>query len=163
LEQHVAASLARRDPTGRLAEMLAEADIALSTEALAVRVGIASLAAARIVMATIGEPLLALFGAAMAPVMAYAWVLRKRALNQERLAQQLPDALTTVSNSLLAGASLPHAIEQTASETQRPVSTMLWRAVDAYRVGRSFDEILTEMGARVGLRMLDVVVAAMQI
>jgi Flp pilus assembly protein TadB len=163
LERQIAKSVAHRDAQGKMQRLLHEADINLAVGQFAVRVAAIGVIVGVGTAVGSGELLVGGLATVAVPVLAYAWLLRRRGSIQERVGVQLPDALMTIANSLLAGGSLPQGFEQAALESPRPVCALLQRAVDGYRVGRSFEAVLTDLKNEVGLPMLDVAVAAMLI
>lgn len=74
-----------------------------------------------------------------------------RAVRDRRLAraeQQLPEALEFISRALVAGHSLPMALELLGEEVEPPLSTEVCKTVDEYNLGLSMERALENLSAR---------------
>ncbi|MBC8254860.1 MAG: type II secretion system F family protein, partial [Ardenticatenia bacterium] len=67
----------------------------------------------------------------------------------QRLAEQFPEALTIVSNALIAGSGVLQAFERAARELSPPISPELERVVQDVRVGLDLEEALQSLQQRV--------------
>ena len=88
---------------------------------------------------------------------------RLRARRIDRIMEQLPDSLVSLSASLKAGSSLVQGLEVTVREEAPPVSQELGLLLKELRVGVSFAEALDNMGRRVATQDMDLVIAGMKI
>lgn len=82
---------------------------------------------------------------------------------QKKLNDQLPEALTMLSNSLKAGFGLMQSLDLVSRELAHPMSTELRRVIQDVSVGMPRDEALQNMASRCGSADLDIVVTAMLI
>lgn len=88
------------------------------------------------------------------------YVNRRRKQRVERLNQQLPEALTIISNALKAGFGLLQALNNAADNLPHPLSTELSRTIHEMNVGSSAEEALLGLSDRAGSYDLDIVVTA---
>ncbi len=88
---------------------------------------------------------------------------RMRAKRMQRFEQQLPDALTMVSGSMRAGASLSVALESLVNEQPPPVSQEFELFLREQRLGADFDDSLTHMEARIPLPDFRMLITALRI
>lgn len=97
-------------------------------------------------------PWLPLAGAALCSLAAGAapvlYLRRKREKRFRRVEEQLPEALDFLSRAMLAGHSLPMAMEMLAEEAGPPLSIPLRKTVDEYNLGTSMDEALQKLAVR---------------
>ena len=77
-----------------------------------------------------------------------------------KLNQQLPEALTMVSNSLKAGFGLLQALSTTAEQMSHPISTELSRTIHEMNIGSSAEVALLSLSDRNNSYDLDIVVTA---
>lgn len=79
-------------------------------------------------------------------------VLHVRRLRSKRLRKvedQLPEALEFLARALVAGHSLPMALELLGEEAETPISTEVRKTVDEYNLGLSMEKSLSNMADRV--------------
>jgi len=88
---------------------------------------------------------------------------RMHAKRLSRFEQQLPDALTMVSGSMRAGASLSVALESLVAEQPPPVSQEFELFLREQRLGADFDDSLTHMETRVPLPDFRMLITALRI
>ncbi len=88
---------------------------------------------------------------------------RMRSKRLQRFEQQLPDALTMVSGSMRAGASLNVALESLVNEQPPPVSQEFELFLREQRLGADFDDSLTHMEERVPLPDFRMLITALRI
>jgi tight adherence protein B len=94
------------------------------------------------------------------PFVAVRW-LRKRRL--ERLLMQLPDALDAWAMSLRAGMAVNQTIAQLAHQQPVPIAQEFSVVSREQRVGRSLDEAMQSLAARVPLRECELLVTTVRI
>jgi len=88
---------------------------------------------------------------------------RMHAKRLQRFEQQLPDALTMVSGSMRAGASLSVALESLVDEQPPPVSQEFELFLREQRLGADFDDSLTHMEERMPLPDFRMLITALRI
>ncbi len=76
----------------------------------------------------------------------YVRSLRRRRL--QRIEEQLPEALDFLSRALVAGHSLPMALELLGDEVDQPLSGELRKTVDEYNLGLSMNDAVQSLGDR---------------
>lgn len=92
--------------------------------------------------------------------------LLARYLDNRRRAQfndQLPEALSTMSNALRAGFSINQAFESVVDNGEKPISEEFQILMKQLSIGMSFDEALESMSDRVGSDDLTLVTTAILI
>ncbi len=77
------------------------------------------------------------------------WLRRARTKFLRNIEEQLPEALDFISRALVAGHSLPMALELLADEIGAPLATELHKTVDEYNVGASMEQALENFAERV--------------
>ena len=92
---------------------------------------------------------------------AYAKWLNARYV--QKLDEQLPEALSTMSNALRAGFSISQAFESVAEADLHPISDEFALFLQQMRVGMSFDDALASMERRIGSDDLTLVTTAIDI
>jgi tight adherence protein B len=97
--------------------------------------------------------------AAAAPI---AVIRRRQVERLRRVEEQLPDALDYLSRALLAGHSLPMAIELLSEECDPPLSAELRKTVDEYNLGLSMDHALGNLMERLPSVDIQFFVSAIQ-
>ena len=88
------------------------------------------------------------------------WINSRTEARSKKLEEQLPEAITLVSNSLKAGFGLLQALSLAADQMEHPISTELGQAIHEMNVGSHPDEALTALSERTGNYDLDLVVTA---
>ena len=86
--------------------------------------------------------------------------LGRRKSRVSKLNQQLPEALTMISNSLKAGFGLLQALSSTAEQMSHPISTELSRTIHEMNIGSSAEVALLALSERGDSYDLDIVVTA---
>jgi tight adherence protein B len=89
-----------------------------------------------------------------------AYLQLKRRQRQRQLTEQLPDLLTLLVGSLRAGHGLSQALEVVVQEVQPPAKTEFARVMRAVSLGTPIQTALHDMGDRVGIDDLDLIVVA---
>lgn len=147
---------------GRLAVRLAAAGVPFTATEFALLV--AGLATAAFMVADV---LLARLLAPLASLAAvrgcWGWVRHKQAQRQEVFIGQLPEVARVLSNAASAGLALRTAIEMAAAEVDEPAATELRYAAESLRLGRSVEQALTDLEARLPSRELGVLVSTLVI
>jgi len=148
----------------RLQLELERADLTIQpSEFVIMRVGFL-LAGLAVPVTLFGFELFPLIGAAAAGVIGYNlpkfYVKRRRSKRIEKLNEQLPEALTIISNSLKAGFGLLQALNSASDQLAHPIATELGRTIYEMNVGSSAEEALMALGERSGSYDLDIVVTA---
>ena len=88
------------------------------------------------------------------------WINSRTNARRNKLEEQLPEAITLVSNSLKAGFGLLQALSLAADQMEHPISTELAQAINEMNLGSHPDEALTALSERTGNYDLDLVVTA---
>jgi tight adherence protein B len=76
-------------------------------------------------------------------------VQRLRSKRLRKVEDQLPEALEFLARALVAGHSLPMALELLGEEAEEPISTEVRKTVDEYNLGLSMEKSLSNMADRV--------------
>lgn len=92
---------------------------------------------------------------------AYAQWLNRRYVR--KFNDQLPEALSTMSNALRAGFSISQAFESVAEADLNPISDEFALFLQQMRVGMSFEDALASLDKRIGSEDLTLVVTAIDI
>jgi tight adherence protein B len=79
------------------------------------------------------------------------------------LTQQLPEALTIISNGLRAGYSFPQAMSVVGREMGPPIGEEFSRVIWENRMGKPLEEVLHNLGERTGSEDLNLVITALLI
>ncbi|MCO4768761.1 MAG: type II secretion system F family protein [Deltaproteobacteria bacterium] len=95
----------------------------------------------------------------------FPWLGLARAKRQrlERLEDQIPDALISMSNSLRAGLTLPQAIGILVDNTAPPIAQEFGLMLKEHKLGLTLDEAMNNMGERVRSKNLDLVITSVQV
>ena len=88
------------------------------------------------------------------------WIKHRQASRAKKLEEQLPEALTMISNSLKAGFGLLQSLSLTADQLAHPISTELAQTVHETNIGSSMDEAFIALNERCKSYDLDLVVTA---
>ena len=88
------------------------------------------------------------------------WIKHRQSARAKKLEEQLPEALTMISNSLKAGFGLLQSLSLAAEQLAHPVSTELAQTVHETNIGSSMDEAFIELSKRCDSYDLDLVVTA---
>ncbi len=100
---------------------------------------------------------------ALVLIMPPAIYKRMRAQRLRRFEQQLPDALTMISGSMRAGASLSVALESLVREQPPPISQEFELFLREQRLGADFEESLSHMEERIPLPDFQMFITALRI
>ncbi len=88
------------------------------------------------------------------------WLHRREQSRAKKLEDQLPEALTMISNSLKAGFGLLQSLDLAAEQLEHPVATELGQTVHETNVGSSIDKAFLDLSERCDSYDLDLVVTA---
>lgn len=88
------------------------------------------------------------------------WLHRREQSRAKKLEDQLPEALTMISNSLKAGFGLLQSLSLAVEQLDHPVATELGQTVHETNVGSSIDEAFLDLSERCDSYDLDLVVTA---
>ena len=77
--------------------------------------------------------------------------------------QQLPEALSIMSNGLRAGYSFPQAMEVVSREMEPPIAQEFGRVIMENRLGKPMEEALLDLSTRTDNEDIDLAVTAMLI
>jgi tight adherence protein B len=93
------------------------------------------------------------------------WAMLSRAKRQRtaRFEEMLPDSLISLSNSLLAGLTLPQAMSILVDNIGAPVNEEFGLLLKEHRLGLTLDESMNNMGERVRSKNLDLVITSIQV
>jgi tight adherence protein B len=93
----------------------------------------------------------------------FVWTRLKRVRRQHAFAQQLPDALQSIANSLRAGFGFNQGMTVVATDFPRPISVEFARAMQEINLGLTVDDALQNMARRVRSLDFDLAVAGILI
>jgi tight adherence protein B len=88
------------------------------------------------------------------------WLHRREQSRAKKLEEQLPDALTMISNSLKAGFGLLQSLDLAVEQLEHPIATELGQTVHETNVGSSIDKAFLDLSERCDSYDLDLVVTA---
>ncbi len=88
------------------------------------------------------------------------WLHRREQSRAKKLEDQLPEALTMISNSLKAGFGLLQSLDLAVEQLQHPVATELAQTVHETNIGSSIDKAFLDLSERCDSYDLDMVVTA---
>ena len=88
------------------------------------------------------------------------WLNRRAQARSKKLEDQLPEALTMISNSLKAGFGLLQSLSLAVEQLEHPVSTELGQTVHETNIGSSIDKAFMDLSERCDSYDLDLVVTA---
>lgn len=148
----------------RLALQLERADMTIQpSEFVIMRIGFL-LAGLAIPVALFGPTVFPMVGAVAAGVVGYNlpkfYVNHRRNKRVEKLNEQLPEALTIISNALKAGFGLLQALNSASDQLAHPIATELGRTIHEMNIGSSAEEALLALAERSGSYDLDIVITA---
>jgi tight adherence protein B len=148
----------------RLAVQLERADLTIQpSEFVIMRVGFL-LAGLAVPVAIFGPTIFPMIGSAAAGLVGYNlpkfYLSHRRNKRVDKLNEQLPEALTIISNALKAGFGLLQALSSAADQLDHPIATELGRTIHEMNVGSSAEEALLALAERSGSYDLDIVITA---
>ena len=91
------------------------------------------------------------------------WLKRRQAKRLKAFAQQLPDTITLLANSLRAGSSFLQGMELVTREARPPISEEFTRVVREMQLGVALQPALNNLVRRVASEDLELMVTAIQI
>lgn len=160
LTEEIDKELSRRGRSTDMAQELARADLKLTPgEFFLINIGVVILFAALGVL--IFRQLFMMLPMAILGYFAPRAYLRiRQARRQAAFANQLPDAISLLANSLRSGYSLPQSMELLSREMQPPIAEEFSRVVREIGLGLPFEQALNNMVRRVKNDDLDLMVTA---
>jgi tight adherence protein B len=96
-------------------------------------------------------------------VLPILWMQSRRSQRNQRFAEQLPDTIQLIANSMRSGFSLPQALRQTARESNDPTRAEFERLLQEIALGVDPNEALDHLVDRMESADLDLVVTAIKI
>jgi len=149
--------------TGRLEAKLEQAGLPMKTgEFVAVTV-VCALVGGALAAIALPNVVFVLIMTAVAAMLPYVWLTRKRNQRQKNMSEQLADVLAILASSLRAGHSFLQALDQVANEIKDPSASEFQRVVSEIRLGRPIDDAMLDMADRVGSEDLHWAVMAVNI
>ena len=89
------------------------------------------------------------------------WLNQRREGRRKKLEEQLPEALTLLSNSLKAGFGLMQSLSQAADRLDHPIATEFALTIHEMNIGANPDKALLSLSERAASYDLDLAVTAM--
>jgi tight adherence protein B len=154
--------LLRRRDDRRLNARLEAAGLALRPAEYVLGVGTATASVLLVLVLRVG-PLSALVLASAVPVVSEAWLAHRIARRRTAVAEQLADTLQLLSATLRAGYGLVHSVEVVSQRAPDPTAQEFRRVLIETRLGRSLQDALAGMAARLDVQDLHWVVQAITI
>jgi len=152
-----------------IARELARADLKLKvSEYLLIVAGCTvgfplAVAAASLLLPTLGNPIFLLVGALIGFLAPRYYVSRRKNGRLSAFNKQLPDTITLIANALRAGSSFLQAVELVVREARPPISTEFARVIREVNLGLPFDEAMESMVRRVRSDDLELMATAITI
>lgn len=109
----------------------------------------------------IGIPLASFLAMAGPAVCVILHTIHRRRMS--KIDNQLPDALALLGNALRAGLSLPQAMEMAAVEMKPPLGDELLRSISQLKLGRTVEEALAVLSARVPTEDVTLLVQSVEV
>ena len=147
----------------RISKSLQQADSQLKpSDFLALRVALAGLgfAVPYLFLGGVMGLLIAVAVAIVGYQAPHIWVNRRGKARSKKLEEQLPEALTMISNSLKAGFGLLQSLSLAIEQLSHPIATELGQTVHETNIGSSIDEAFLDLSERCESYDLDLVVTA---
>jgi tight adherence protein B len=117
-----------------------------------------------VVLSNLFAPALALVVSVVATVLiARAFIERRRGNRRDAFVAQLPEVARMLSNGTSAGLSMPQAVRMASRELAEPAAAELRRVVEEMQVGRSIDDSLDALRARLPSREVAVLMSTIVI
>jgi tight adherence protein B len=155
-------ALNRHGKRDALATALSLAQIDIKPADFVVLVGVGSVVAALLGFVLAG-PLLAAALLVTLPLLARAFVRRKKAKRLQAFSEQLPEVLKLVTGSLRSGFGLTQALDSVAEEAQEPARSEFAHVLVEARLGRDLTDALRVLATRMDSQDMQWVVAAVEI
>jgi len=102
-------------------------------------------------------------GIILGALMPYLYVMQRRSRRLTRFSEEFPEALDSMSRALKAGHPLSAAIELLALESPPPVSTEMRKTYEEWKLGASWDRVLTNLSSRVPTPEVSLFAAAVKL
>lgn len=142
---------------------LSKAEVGLQFDRL---IGLSLVAAVVIFVVALlysGSILFALIGLLLTPVFIYVYIRIRSQQRGSRFIAQLPDALQTMSSSLMAVGSIPRALERVVEEARAPLRDEFKFVLDQYQLGGSLRDALDLLYQRMPSEEVREFIVAVQI
>jgi tight adherence protein B len=144
--------LARYDFAEILKTRTAEADLRWSVGRVTLMMLLLGTLGAAMLLAADWAPVITVPLAATAGFLApYLFILRKRKRRLQKIEDQFPDALDSLSRALRAGRSFGAGMDLVASECPEPLAQELRKAGDEWRLGLGWNDALENLARRLPL------------
>jgi tight adherence protein B len=91
------------------------------------------------------------------------WIERRRGNRRDAFVAQLPEVARLLSNGTQAGLSMPQAVRMASRELAEPAGTELKRVIDEMQLGRSVEDALEALSARLPSREVSVLMSTIVI
>jgi tight adherence protein B len=141
--------LSRMRFTVQLKNLLSEADLDWSVGRLLLQMLVAGSLGAAALISLGWVPWFAILAVACAVgFLPMLYVKRLQGKRLRRVEDQLPEALEFLSRALVAGHSLPMALELLGEEAEAPISAEVRKTVDEYNLGLEMDKALANLAER---------------
>lgn len=99
-------------------------------------------------------------GVALAAMLPYLYILRRRTRRFTRFEEEFPDVLDSMCRALRAGHPIPAALELAAEEGAPPVNAEMSKTLEEWKLGKGLDQALESLAARLPLESVALFVAA---
>ena len=144
--------LARYDFAEILKTRIAEANLRWSVGRVTLMMLLLGTLGAAILVAADWAPVITVSLAAAAGFLApYLFILRKRRRRLQKIEDQFPDALDSLSRALRAGRSFGAGMELVAGECPEPLAQEMRKAGDEWRLGLGWNDALENLARRLPL------------
>lgn len=142
--------LSRMSYSAALRRILAEADLDWSVGRLTLQMLVAGTLAFALLLHFAWTPwIISLAVACLVGAMPLFYVRRQRAKRLRQVEDQLPEALEFLARAMVAGHSLPMALELLGEEAAPPISPEVRKTVDEYNLGLSMEKALSNLADRI--------------
>jgi tight adherence protein B len=154
----------RRTPTGqRMAAWIGGAGVKVLPVELILMVTMASVTSALVLSRLFATWLAVLLAIGASIGVARFWIERKRGSRRDAFVAQLPEIARMLSNGTQAGLSMPQAVRMTSRELADPAGSELKRVIEEMQVGRSVEDALEALSARLPSREVSVLMTTIVI
>ncbi len=155
--------VAQLDERGSLVGILEKARVPIRPGEFVVIVGSIAVVLGALVAATTSRAVIGLVAAALAPLMARAFLNVRISRRRKKFEEQFPDALSLIASSLSAGHTFLRSIQMMCQECEPPLAEEFARVVSETQLGDPLVDALERMGQRLDIRDVDWVVQAIRI
>lgn len=131
---------AKKAQRGTVDQILLQAGSPYPVDVLYTRMAIGAALGAVLAFVVTRSPVLSLLGVAAGAFLPYKLLQMQAVSRNNRLSEQLPDALDLVSRSLQAGHGIAEAMHLVCDEMEAPIATEFGRLHEENKLGRDFRE-----------------------